>query len=174
MAKVRDVKVKARINMLITELVDKYPDRSRSGRDGTQERKIVDIPEVAMPYEELVQRAADIAEIILHGHQLAELSPPEVWTEDAEVTSPTEATLNGRVLSQEVNTVTTFNYGTTPELGTSVTADESPINDAEVETAHYDLTGLTPETKYYFRIKGVSTTKTVYGLLKSFVTPEVL
>lgn len=167
----RNVKVRARINLLIMELRDQGDLDERPGRQGTQKRLIVDVPEMEMVYEELEQRIADISEIVIHGHQLIEDEPPEVITDAVTGQSAGNATLNGTVITNGNSTAVSFNFGTNPEVSANVVADESPLGSSVKQSFHYDMTLLDADTKYYYQAVAQDSNKTVYGLVKSFVTP---
>jgi hypothetical protein len=170
-ALVKDVKVRARINLLIMELRDKGDLDQRPGRQGTQKRLIVDVPEIELTYEELEQRIADISEIVIHGHQLIEEDPPEVVTDDVTGLSATGAILNGTATTNSVSSTLSFDFDTTPHFDANVVADESPMAESAPTAFHKDMGGLTASTKYYYRAVIQDARKTAYGIVKSFVTP---
>ncbi len=80
------------------------------------------------------------------------------------------ATLNGVVNSKELSTVVTFEYGTTTSYGASVTAKESPGSGNADSTFSAEISGLTPNTLYHFRVKAVNDLGTVYGADSTFKT----
>ncbi len=66
-------------------------------------------------------------------------------------------------VATEVETVVTLEYGTATGVYTDeVTADESPVSGTG--DVNFSLTGLTPFTDYYFRVKAVSAGGTAYSL----------
>lgn len=81
----------------------------------------------------------------------------------------TTATLNGHIFPDEsVTTYYYFQYGTTTDYGTQ-TPTEGPVNgtDKDVKT---DITGLAPNTTYYYRVAATNTDGTTYGEPMSFTT----
>jgi len=96
--------------------------------------------------------------------------PPQVSALEPATVGETTATLPGMVHPHGTSTVITFEYGTTPELGTSEAADESPSTADEWTAVGVDLTGLTADTQYYFRVKVVASGETRYSGLQTFKT----
>jgi len=82
------------------------------------------------------------------------------------------ANLNATIDNQGVSTAFSADYGTTPALGTNQAGTSTPdISADDSDTAIViPLTGLDADTQYYYRIKIVSATGTVYSELKSFKT----
>ena len=86
----------------------------------------------------------------------------------------TTATLNATGDNQGVSTTVTCEYGTDPEtLGSSQAATVSPDVSADGTDTDYvfNLTSLTANTKYYWRVKLVSVDGTTWGPLRTFTTP---
>lgn len=85
----------------------------------------------------------------------------------------TAVNLNATGDNQGVSTTPTAEYGITTALGTPQASTVTPDASADdTDTAYvFAVTGLTAETKYYYRIKLVSATGTVYSELKTFTTP---
>lgn len=105
---------------------------------------------------------------------LAGLQMPKVVSVDPMGTiAATTAVVNATGDNQGVSTAPTVEYGVTSELGSSQASTVTPDVSANgTDTAYiFNLTGLTASTKYYYRIKMVSATGTVYSELKSFTTP---
>lgn len=99
---------------------------------------------------------------------------PAVTTEAASDVTSTTATLNGTVTSNGAATTPTFRYGTASDLtgASTATADEgvqaSGASGAAVSLA---LTGLLPETTYYFRLEGTNSEGSATpGDILSFIT----
>lgn len=89
-------------------------------------------------------------------------------------TAGTQATLNGVVAPNGVATTVTFCYGTTPTLTscTSVSASPSSIADSASSTSvSRDITGLSPNTVYYFAVRATNSLGSTAGLTASFTTP---
>jgi hypothetical protein len=77
---------------------------------------------------------------------LAVLAAVLAMTGSATNVTATSATLNG---TDDTNATTHFDYGTTTGYG--LTSGNVPVTDGQ---AHADVTGLTPNTTYHFRIAG--------------------
>jgi len=168
----RDVEVRCRISILSTEVMDENNPSGRGGRRGRTETRIVDVPKVILDNDELISRASDIADIILHGYELTGTIPPESTTEDASAVTTTTVTLHGRILPN-VNTVVGFRYGTTREVGLTTVANESPIAAASDTPMPItaQLIALTPNTRYYFRAYAtLGALRIRYGRILSFKT----
>jgi hypothetical protein len=84
--------------------------------------------------------------------------------------SSTAATLNGTVNANNATSVVTFDYGTSISYGSSATATQSPVAGTSVTSVSTPLTGLTPNTTYYFRVKAVNAGGTTYGVDGTFTT----
>jgi hypothetical protein len=95
-------------------------------------------------------------------------------TADAEAPSSvlaTSATFNGTVGPQSVSTVITFEWGLSLNaLSNSDAAAQSPSTSATPIAVTYAAT-LVASTTYYYRIKTVSATGTVYSDPITFTTP---
>lgn len=112
--------------------------------------------------------AAETAAFLRTGGLLLPTAVPE---EPTSVTTTT-ATLNGLVNAQGVSTVITFLWGEDPDSPTeSAATTGSPATGSTPAATTFDATGLTAETTYYFRVKGVSATGTTISELLSFTTP---
>jgi hypothetical protein len=102
-------------------------------------------------------------------------SPACQWavTAPASAVRATAATLNGIVAPGGLATTYTFEYGTTAALGST-----TPVADGGAGTApalvQSDLTGLTANTQYYFRINATNGTGTTQGALQTFTTLTTL
>ena len=100
---------------------------------------------------------------------------PAVTTSAATAVTGTGATLNGTVNDNYAATTTAFIYGTDPNLATgttTVTASPSPVTQGSGNTAvTYPLTGLQPNTTYYFEAQGTNPAGAVTGAILSFTTP---
>ncbi len=100
---------------------------------------------------------------------------PTVTTIAATLLTSSGATLNGVVNDNGSGTAVTIEYGTTPDLTDPTVATLStgnspiPANTGNVNFTSV-LTGLTPATAYYFRVKAVSSSGTNYGSTLSFRT----
>ncbi|MCX6306020.1 MAG: T9SS type A sorting domain-containing protein [Bacteroidetes bacterium] len=100
---------------------------------------------------------------------------PAVFTYHATNIGLTTATLNGRVYPMGSTTAITFEYGHTTSYGSTITASPATIPGDSVTTwASAALSGLTMNTLYHFRIKGVNATGSSYGLDSVFTTAGTL
>jgi parallel beta-helix repeat protein len=97
---------------------------------------------------------------------------PTVTTDTAIGVTRTGATLRGTVNAQGSSTIVTFNYGTTPSFGTTVTATQSPITGFDNTPVSYALPGvLLPSTTYYYQVVAASNIgEPVLGSTLSFTT----
>ncbi len=83
---------------------------------------------------------------------------------------PTGAALYGFVNANNSNTTVKFDYGTTINYGSSIIADHSPISANDSAQVNANLTGLTPNTLYHFRIEATNDQGTIYSTDNSFTT----
>ena len=110
---------------------------------------------------------------VIAEQQVLGLKPPKVvGVLPMGTIAATTAVVNAIGDNQGVSTAPTCEYGTTNALGSSQAATVTPDVSADGTDTDYifNLTGLTASTKYYYRIKVVSTSGTQYGPLKSFTT----
>ena len=78
---------------------------------------------------------------------------PAVKTLIATNVDSTSAKLNGTVNGYGLSTTVTFEYGTTSSYGDSITAIQSPVTGDSITHVSAVISGLTPNTIYYFRVK---------------------
>jgi uncharacterized protein (TIGR02145 family) len=78
-------------------------------------------------------------------------------------------TLYGLVSARELSTTVEFEYGTTTAYGSTVTATNSPVTE-EDDSVSADISGLSPETEYHFRVKATNDLGTVYSEDSTFTT----
>ena len=78
--------------------------------------------------------------------------------------SATGATLNGTVIANDLSTTVTFEYGTTTNYGSTIAASQSPVTGDSIKHVSADISGLTPGTTYYFRLKAENSDGTVYRI----------
>ena len=92
---------------------------------------------------------------------------PDVTTKNATNVDSNSATLNGRVDGNGLSTRAWFEYGTSRSLGysTSRTSYGSGSNNYDKE-----ISGLMPNTTYYFRAVAENSEDTAYGSILSFYT----
>jgi uncharacterized protein (TIGR02145 family) len=80
------------------------------------------------------------------------------------------AALNGSVNPNYLSTTTSFEWGTTTTYGNSVPAIQSPVTGNVSVSVSANLSGLTEETTYHYRIKAENSLGTTYGVDKTFTT----
>jgi hypothetical protein len=173
---IKDLRVNARIHIVLTELRDQGDLDGRPGRDGTQRKIIEELPTMIVESEEFTQRLEDAGKVLQYGYRLDTDIPPRVITEDASDITDESATIWANMNTCGSNATTGFEYGTTKALGAvAVVGDPSPLNSNEWDDVHYDVSGLSPSTKYYYRAfcQTIGGALLQYGAIKSFVTlPE--
>ncbi len=95
---------------------------------------------------------------------------PTVTTGAATSVTSTGATLNGTVNANNDSTAVTFEYGLTTAYGTTVTADQSPVTGIADTAISFNLSGLSTDTSYHYRVVGENNSGTSYGLDQDFTT----
>ena len=95
---------------------------------------------------------------------------PTATTGTATNLGTTGATLNGTINPNNASTAVTFEYGLTTSYGTSVTADQSPVTGSSATAVSKTISGLSANTTYHYRVKGVNTGGTTNGLDQPFTT----
>jgi phosphodiesterase/alkaline phosphatase D-like protein len=96
-------------------------------------------------------------------------TPPSVTTNDATGVDTASATLNGNLtaLGTASSVKVSFEYGTATGSYAHTTADQARPSTGAFSA---DLTGLTPGTTYYYRVKADGDGDAVYGVERSFTT----
>lgn len=94
-----------------------------------------------------------------------------ITTAATNITSTT-ASLNGTVNANNTSTTVTFEYGLTTSYGTTITAVQSPISDTTNTDVNADISGLTPNTTYHYRVVGVNSVGTTNGSDMTFTTSQ--
>jgi hypothetical protein len=95
---------------------------------------------------------------------------PTVVTLPATGVNSTIATLNGTVNANNLLTTVTFNYGLTVAYGTTVPGVPATVNGTTNTNVSANLTGLTSNTTYHYRVSGVNTAGTSNGNDMTFTT----
>lgn len=95
---------------------------------------------------------------------------PDATTQAATNTAGISTTLNGSVNAHYLSTVVTFEYGTSTSYGSTITASQSPLTGNSTASVSANLSGLTPNTIYHFRVKTVNSVGTIYGSDLTFTT----
>jgi len=97
-------------------------------------------------------------------------SAPTTTTEDATGIGATSATLNGTVNPNDLSTTVLFEYGSTTAYGSQLTADQSPVTGTSAVSVSANLTGLSDNTEYHYRVVATNNVGTTYGADQSFTT----
>ncbi|MCE5347372.1 MAG: hypothetical protein LLG13_13945 [Bacteroidales bacterium] len=79
-------------------------------------------------------------------------------------------TLNGSVNPNYLSSTVSFEWGTTTEYGNTLTALQSPLTGSTLVNISADLSELTPETTYHFRISATNELGTTNGEDLTFKT----
>ncbi|MDB5227787.1 MAG: hypothetical protein JWN78_1980 [Bacteroidota bacterium] len=82
----------------------------------------------------------------------------------------TSASLNGLVDKFPTSLNISFEYGTTPSFGNTIAGVPSNVNDTLSHGVSATVSGLQPNTIYYFRLKGMHNTQAYYGDVLTFFT----
>ncbi len=100
------------------------------------------------------------------------LNPPSASTLAASSVTSTSATLNANVDPEGSPTSVTFVYGTIPTLsaGTTTTTAQSAGSGTTSAPFTASLSGLSPDTTYYFEVVATSASGTTDGSVLSFTT----
>ena len=96
-------------------------------------------------------------------------SAPIVKTIGFASVSSTTAAVIGTVIPGDASTTYWFEYGTTLAFGSKAQASASQATNDEIGTSG-NITGLTPNTQYYFRAGAKNAYGTVYSGVYSFIT----
>jgi len=81
---------------------------------------------------------------------------------------PWLANLNGLINKFPVPVNLFFEYGSSPAFGSRIAASPASINDTLMHTISATINGLQENTRYYFRLKGVTASGLYYGDTKMF------
>lgn len=95
---------------------------------------------------------------------------PTAKTEGATNITAYQAILNAKVNAQNSSTITYFEWGTTTSYGKIDTASQSPITGYNDQQVSVNLSNLSPNTTYYFRVVAVNQAGTTYGNDTMFTT----
>ncbi len=102
------------------------------------------------------------------GYDLAAAMPPVVTTNTATNVTSSTATLNGAVNPNGATTSVHFKYGLTTSYGSS-TATHS-YSGHTTQNVSANISGLSPNTTYHFRLVGTNSGGTRYGGDRTFTT----
>jgi phosphodiesterase/alkaline phosphatase D-like protein len=95
---------------------------------------------------------------------------PTATTQAASNIGTTSATLNGLINANNNSTTVTFEFGPDTSYGRTVTAAQSPVTGSSDTAVSVDLTVLTPNTLYHFRVVAQNSSGTAYGADMTFFT----
>lgn len=93
-----------------------------------------------------------------------------VMTKKESSVTTSSATLNGLVFPQGTPTTADFEYGSTFALGSSLPVTLSPSNGTEPQDVSASLSGLSPGTRYFYRLVSTNAVGNYIGETRSFRT----
>ena len=96
--------------------------------------------------------------------------PPTVTTNAATGVTASTATMNGTVNANNLSTTVSFDYGLTVAYGSNMSATPATVTGSANTNVSASLTGLTANTTYHYRVKGVNASGTTNGLDMTFFT----
>ncbi|MGC2063196.1 MAG: PA domain-containing protein [Thermodesulfovibrionales bacterium] len=88
---------------------------------------------------------------------------PTVTTDPATAITNTSATLNASVNPNAMSTDVNFDYGPTTTYGTTIAATPATVTGATPTGVSAAISGLSPNTKYYYRVNATNFFGTSYG-----------
>lgn len=97
---------------------------------------------------------------------------PTATTNAASNNAGTTATLNGTVNPDGADTTVSFEWGPSTAYGNTATVPAVPAGLTDVAVSA-NISGLTPNTPYHYKVKAVNSIGTTYGLDSSFTTPVI-
>ncbi|HAM11541.1 MAG: hypothetical protein A2X05_09425 [Bacteroidetes bacterium GWE2_41_25] len=98
---------------------------------------------------------------------------PSAYTDTTTFISQKWATLNSLVTANNLPTTISFEYDTTTSYGYIVPANPDTLSGKTTSKRIAEITGLTPNTTYHYRVKAVNSLGISYGNDKTFTTlPE--
>jgi len=97
-------------------------------------------------------------------------SAPVATTGAATNVSATSATLNGTVNPNGLSTAVKFQYGTTTSYGNEIAATPSSVSGTNAVSINAQLTGLSSNTTYHYRVVAANSADTTNGADQLFTT----
>jgi trimeric autotransporter adhesin len=101
-------------------------------------------------------------------------APPTMVTMAATSITNNTATLNGTALANGASTTVQFDYGLTAAYGLTISAVPSPVTGNTITSETVSLTGLTCNTLFHYRIRGINSTGQTSGNDMTFTTSGAL
>ncbi|MDB5228153.1 MAG: hypothetical protein JWN78_2346, partial [Bacteroidota bacterium] len=101
------------------------------------------------------------------------IPPYTIRTIPATNVGSVSATLNGLVDKFSTSLNMSFEYGTSPLLGSEIPGTPGNVSDTFSHNISAVVSGLQPNTIYYFRIKGTHNSQLYYGDIQTFYTGTV-
>lgn len=99
---------------------------------------------------------------------------PDVVTGAATSVLPTAAVLHGTVNPRDLSTDVAFEIATNPAMTGAVTTSSQNIGSGFADVVvTFPVTGLVPNTTYYYRVAATSSAGTARGEVHSFLTPVI-
>ena len=98
------------------------------------------------------------------------LLPPKAATGAATSVSSATATLRGTVNPNGADTTVIFDWGTDETYGNEATATQSPLTGCTAQIVSAEIDGLILETTYHYRVRGINSAGTGYGMDFTFRT----
>ncbi|MEM9018329.1 MAG: peptidoglycan DD-metalloendopeptidase family protein, partial [Verrucomicrobiota bacterium] len=102
--------------------------------------------------------------------EAAPAMPPSATTESASSIGPERATLNATVNPNGKATSVTFEYGESDSYGDSANATLDPDDGDEASEVSVEISNLSPNTTYHFRVCATNSDGTSYGSDQTFTT----
>lgn len=98
---------------------------------------------------------------------------PSAYTDTATFVSQKWATINSLIGANNLPTTISFEYDTTTSYRYSIPANPDTLSGKSTTKRIAELSGLTPNTTYHYRVKAVNSMGTSYGSDKIFTTLPV-
>ncbi len=86
----------------------------------------------------------------------------------ADIYSPGYAELNGKIFGCQVSADLSYEYGETPAMGLTATSNYPTVTDPNNHEFRAYPNSLTPGTLYFYRVKAVTATDTLYTDIRGF------